>query len=64
MTKIARAQRKAFDTDWILSKIVGDEVPHAHVWVFPSDEVKGDKMDFAANKKKIIEGLERRSALQ
>ncbi len=58
VAKIARAQRKAFDTDWILSKIVGDEVPHAHIWVFPSDKVKGDKMDFETNKKKITENLE------
>ena len=55
--KIANAQRKAFDTDWILSKVVGDEVPHAHVWIFPSDKVKGDKGDFEGNKKKIIEAL-------
>lgn len=55
--KIALAQRKAFDTDWILSKIVGDEVPHAHLWVFPNSNVKGDKMDFEGNKKKIIENL-------
>jgi histidine triad (HIT) family protein len=58
VAKIARAQRKAFDTDWILSKIVGDEVPHAHIWVFPSDKVKGDKMDLAGNKKKIAENLD------
>jgi histidine triad (HIT) family protein len=57
--KIAHAQRKAFDTDWILSKIVGDEVPHAHIWVFPSDKVKGDKMDLDGNKKKISESLGR-----
>ena len=50
---IAQAQRKAFDTDWILSKIVGDEVPHAHIWVFPNDKVKGDKNDFVTNAKKL-----------
>jgi histidine triad (HIT) family protein len=27
--KIAKAQQKAFNTDWILSKIVGDEIEHA-----------------------------------
>ena len=52
--KIALAQRKVFNTDWILSKIVGDEVPHAHIWVFPNSEVKGDKMDFEGNKAKLI----------
>ncbi|MCE9628993.1 MAG: HIT domain-containing protein [Candidatus Vogelbacteria bacterium] len=55
--KIALAQQKAFNTDWILSKIVGDEVPHAHIWVFPNDKVKGDKMDFENNKQNIIANL-------
>jgi histidine triad (HIT) family protein len=56
--KIALAQQKAFDTDWILSKIVGEEIPHAHIWVFPNDKVKGDKKDFETNAKKIIENLQ------
>ncbi|MEK7646178.1 MAG: HIT domain-containing protein [Patescibacteria group bacterium] len=55
--KVALAQQKAFATDWILSKIVGDEVPHAHIWVFPNDKVEGDPMDFETNAKKIVENL-------
>ena len=55
--KIAHAQQKAFATDWILSKVVGDEVPHAHLWVFPNNKVEGDKMDLESNKKKILENL-------
>jgi histidine triad (HIT) family protein len=55
--KIALAQRKAFNTDWILSKIVGDEVPHAHIWVFPNSAVKGDKMAFETNKNKLRDVL-------
>ena len=51
--KIALAQRKAFGTEWILSKIIGDEVPHAHIWVFPSDEAEGDKSALEANANKI-----------
>jgi histidine triad (HIT) family protein len=47
--KIALAQKKAYGTDFILSKIVGDEVPHAHIWVFPNDKVTGDKKDFETN---------------
>jgi histidine triad (HIT) family protein len=54
--KIALAERTAFSTDWILSRIVGDEVPHAHVWVFPG-ETEGDKMDFDGNAAKIREAL-------
>lgn len=55
--KIALAQRKAFQTDWILSKIVGDEIEHAHIWVFPNNNVVGEKEDFILNMKKIRESL-------
>lgn len=51
--KIALAQQKAFNTDFILSKIIGDEVEHAHIWVFPNSEVEGDIKDFETNAKKI-----------
>lgn len=55
--KVALAQRKAFDTEFILSKIVGDEVPHAHIWVFPNNKIKGDKMDFPGNAEKIRKNI-------
>ncbi len=55
--KVALAQRKVFNTDFILSKIVGDEVPHAHIWVFPNKDIAGDKKDFEGNRKKIVESL-------
>ncbi len=55
--KIALAQRKAFATEMILSKVYGEEVPHAHIWVYPSKSSVGDKMDFAANAEKIREAL-------
>lgn len=46
--KIAHAQQKVFGTA-VHSKIVGEEVEHAHVWVYPDPEkAKGDKNDFAA----------------
>jgi len=51
--KIAKAEQKAFSTDWILTKSVGDEISHAHIWVFPNDQVAGDKMDFTGNAAKI-----------
>src|ERR1019366_6073524 len=47
--KIALAQRKVFGTEWILSRIIGDEVPHAHIWVFPSNEATGDKNELEKN---------------
>jgi histidine triad (HIT) family protein len=55
--KIAKAQQKAFETDWILSKSVGEEVEHAHIWVFPNSNVKGDKNAFEANAEKIRQAL-------
>lgn len=51
--KIATAQRKAFGTDMILSKVVGEEVPHAHVWIYPDANISGDKKDFVGNAEKI-----------
>ena len=55
--KVAKAQQKAFDTEWILSKIVGDEVEHAHIWVFPNDTVVGDKNELSVNAEKIRQAL-------
>jgi len=54
--KIALAQRTAFNTDWILSRIVGDEVAHAHIWVFPGDS-SGDPKDFEGIAEKIRAAL-------
>ncbi len=51
--KIALAQKKAFNIDLVRSQVFGDEVPHAHVWVFPNIDTPGDKMDFDTNAKKI-----------
>lgn len=55
--KIARAQQTAFQTQWVLSKIVGDEVHHAHIWVYPSNDAVGNKKDFAENAAKIKAAL-------
>lgn len=57
--KIALAQRKAFGVDMILSRIVGDEVPHAHIWIFPDrTAARTAKLeDFEGNAKKIIGAL-------
>lgn len=48
--RIAQAQRKAFSSEQIISKIVGEEVPHAHVWIYPGTDAKGDKNDFVSNR--------------
>jgi histidine triad (HIT) family protein len=55
--KIAKAQQKAFGTDWILQKSVGEEVPHAHVWVIPGPGTAGDKMDLEGNAAKLRAAL-------
>jgi histidine triad (HIT) family protein len=51
--KIAVAEQKAFDTEMILSKVYGEDVEHAHIWIYPNNKVVGDKMDFENNLKKI-----------
>jgi histidine triad (HIT) family protein len=38
--KIANAIRKAYNTDFVISLVVGIDVPHAHVWLVP--RFKGD----------------------
>ena len=52
--KIAKAQQKAFGNGAVWSKVMGDEIFHAHVWVFPNPMTTlGDKKDFASNAEKI-----------
>jgi len=33
--KIANAQKKAFNTDYVVSSVMGQEAPHAHVHLIP-----------------------------
>lgn len=56
-SKIANAQKRAFNQDVILSKIVGTDVPHAHIWIYPANTTKGDKNAFEENRDKIINSL-------
>lgn len=52
--KVARAQQKAFDTEAIWSRITGDEISHAHIWIFPNpSDAAGDKDDLPGNAAKI-----------
>ncbi len=55
--KIALAQRKAFGTEEIWSKVIGEEVPHAHIWIFPKPGTTGDPKDFKTNRDKIVSML-------
>lgn len=48
--KVAKAIQKVSGTDEVFMKVIGEEVPHAHVWVFPNpDKAVGDKDDFETN---------------
>src|SRR3989338_1092586 len=40
--KIAKAQQQAFGVEKIYGNIAGDEVAHAHIWLYPAGS-KGDK---------------------
>lgn len=55
--KVVSAQQKAFNTQSVWSRIQGDEVFHAHIWIFPNPEIEGEKMDFRSNAEKIRKQL-------
>ena len=56
--KIALAIKQSFDTEYVFLKIIGEEVPHAHIWLFPNPQkAMGDKNDFKTNAEKIKENL-------
>ena len=57
--KIAQALQKAFGSaDEVHARVIGEEVPHAHVWLYPApDKTPGNKSDFAGNAKKIRQAL-------
>lgn len=52
--KIAVAIEKAFGVDEVHAKIVGEEVHHAHIWIYTApNKAIGNKEDFSANAEKI-----------
>ncbi len=56
--KIAKAQQKAFNSDAVWSRIMGDEVHHAHIWIFPNPNIAtGDAKNFEENQKKLKANL-------
>ena len=59
--KIAQAMRNTFGpTDEVHSRIMGDEVHHAHIWLYPPPaKASGDKMDFKTNAEKIRAALQK-----
>ena len=64
--KIALAQQRAFNQVAIWSRITGEEIEHAHIWIFPDprpSKTVGDKMDFTGNGEKIRVALAKQKAL-
>ena len=55
--KLARALQKAFNQPAIWSRIMGDEVEHAHIWLFPHQATIGNKADLIGNAAKIRSAL-------
>ncbi|WGR93953.1 HIT domain-containing protein [Bradyrhizobium sp. ISRA443] len=56
--KIARAMQKAFCEE-IHARILGEEVPHAHIWLYPAPgSATGNPNDFEVNAKKIRNALD------
>jgi len=56
--KVALGIKKAFGTDEIFSKIIGEEIPHAHIWIYQNpDKSTGIKTDLAGNADKIHRAL-------
>lgn len=57
---IANAQKKAFKTEMVRSQVYGDEVPHAHVWVWP-EKGKGSENveDNAECVRKALKSIEK-----
>jgi histidine triad (HIT) family protein len=53
--KIALAQKKAFNVEIVRSQIYGEEIPHAHIWVWP--EISGDGKNLSENAEKIKNAL-------
>lgn len=54
--KIAVAQQQAFNQPGIWSRITGEEIEHAHIWLFPDprpNKTAGDKTNLAGTAKKI-----------
>ena len=58
--KIAKAMQNTFGPiDEVHSRIMGEEVPHAHIWIYPAPQkAHGDKNDLEGNAEKIREVLQ------
>jgi histidine triad (HIT) family protein len=51
--KIAKAIQKSYGHELVRSQVYGEEVPHAHVWIWPDLPNDGSEKDFEMHVKKI-----------
>src|SRR3989344_346068 len=59
--KIANAIKKALKTDFVVSLVIGEEVPHAHVWLVPrfKDDGHGNSINISNIKQIPKEEMEK-----
>jgi hypothetical protein len=38
--------------------VIGDEVPHAHIWIYPHPATKGVRTDLPGNARRLRQALE------
>jgi histidine triad (HIT) family protein len=55
--RIARALQKAFNTEMIIMSVYGEEVPHAHIKLWPSINNDGTEKNFSEIVEKIKQVL-------
>lgn len=55
--RIAKAQQKVFRHDLIRSQIFGEQIFHAHIWVWPDLPIEGDEKEFELIAEKIQDAL-------
>lgn len=56
--KIAKALQKVFRKDLIRSQIYGEQVFHAHIWVWPDLPIEGEEKEFELISEKIRDALQ------
>lgn len=62
--KVANALKKALKTDWVVSLVWGEEVPHAHVWLVPRFKDDGIIFPFKKNTIKKLSEKEMKEIAQ
>ena len=58
--KVAKAMQHTFGPiEEVHSRIMGEEVPHAHIWIYPApDKAYGEKKEFEENARKIRKAIQ------